>query len=617
MSQDGELMSGMAGADGSNAPTGHNQTTTGTPGTMTAAANGGNGAPTSTATATATAPDASSAGKGAVPSTTGVCNGNPCAPNGLCGVSSSAPGKYECICDPGFEPDATGASCVTRNDCLKNNGGCEDACAPSAVGEAQCACTGKTRWLKGDAKQCAEALPAEGLNFGLGSVDRTRPQVAFDPMGNGVVVWTETGDDGTHSLWTARFRAETKQWEKPTRPFQLGTTEAADLHLALDANGSGVLLWTATVSARRQLWSARYSNNAFTLLGRVDKASAGDVLMPSLALDPIGDGLVVWTEAVYPQSTLRVASFNASTQTFSEVAMSSDGGGSFVFGTSVALSKKMSGLIAWTSVPVSTNADGGVQVEFTSANAMGLRLTADPLRNGAVLGRDDFASANPDVVMGADGRGVGVWLQATSSTANELSVLSKVYVPNTGWTALHTLSERGGMWSTPRVAIGPDGSAFTAWRESLGTPPATGPTTLLTRGALRSTDTFGSAYELGLPSDTTTWNDVDPNAWTAETWVTVLDRFQPNWTIAVGPNQTGFIAGASFDASATPATRQLWLQRMGAAQEPSVPILIADIDSVPNRPSGVNLGLNANGDGAVVWDRQIAGHYHVYASVLE
>jgi hypothetical protein len=38
---------------------------------------------------------------------------------------------------------------------------------------------------------------------------------------------------------------------------------------------------------------------------------------------------------------------------------------------------------------------------------------------------------------------------------------------------------------------------------------------------------------------------------------------------------------------------------------------------VPSRPSPLKLGLNANGDGAAVWDRQLQGRYHVYANVLE
>lgn len=595
-------------------PTGQNQTITGAA-TMAGApaANDGSNVPVGSATQ----PDG---GKVAVPSSDAECRNNPCAPHGTCSLNSAAPKKYECNCEVGFEPDATGATCVTRNDCNKDNGGCEDRCEPNSVGEAVCSCTRANTWPKADAKQCATAQPEQALSTSGGSVDRTRPQVAFDPQGNGVVAWTETSDSGVHSLWTARYDASTKAWQLPSEPFQRYATEAADLHLALDSQGSGLLIWTATVQTRRQLWAARYTNNAFSSPHRVDNGSEGDALMPSLALDTVGDGLVVWTDLVYPRSALRVSRYNASSDTFTAMETYGDSTDNFVFGTSVSLNNASSGLIAWTEVPVSTNAEGGVDVQFTSANAKGTRVTA-VVRPGETFVNSSYPSSSPDVVIDSQDRGVAVWLQATSPTLDQLSIVSRIYLPGIGWTMqpMQTLSDRGGIWSTPRVVMGPDGSAFTTWREAIGDAAASGTmaTTLLTRGALRTADKFGAAFELGLPSDVPNWNDVDPQAWTPETTVTALDGFQPNWTIAMGPGQTGFIAGASFSASSSPATRQLWLQRMAPDQAPSEPIFLSKRDSVPSRPSPVKLGLNANGDGAVVWDHQIDGHYHVFASLLD
>ena len=597
-------------ADDTKPPT-QTQTTTGSAMMAGAAAPGGNNIPVGSASK----PDS---GTVAPPSTTGECSNNPCAPNGTCRLNSALPKKYECACEAGFEPDDTGATCVARNDCNKDNGGCEDHCEHDSLGQANCTCTAADSWIKSDGKNCGKAQQELELSMSTGSVDRTRPQVAFDPLGNGVVAWTETNDAGVHSLWTARYDANTKSWQMPTGPFLRYTNEAADLHLALDANGSGVLIWTATVETHRQLWSAIYHNNKFELPPvPIAVETDGDALMPSLALDPNGDGLVVWTHAVYPKSTLNVATYNVSSATFSRMENMVDGYDSFVFGTSVALNSAVGGLVAWTRVPVNMTADGGIDVQFMSASAVNTRV-AGVVNPGETFMRSTYPSSSPDVVLDSQGKGFAVWLQATSATGEQLNVVSREYVPNVGWSKYptQTLSERGGVWSVPRIVMGPDGSAFSTWRESVGTPAATGPTALLTRGALRTADKFGTAYELGLPSDVTTWNDVDPMALTPESAVTFIDGFQPNWTTAVGPDHTGFIAGASFVAG-TPPTRQLWMQRMAADQAPSDSVLLGSTDSVPNRPSPVKLGLNANGDGAVVWDRQIDGHYHVFVSLLD
>ena len=603
----------MTNGDGDKTPT-EMQTMIGAAPTAGAAATGGNNIPVGSAGK----PDS---GTVAPPSIDAECSNNPCAPNGVCHLNSALPKKYECTCDAGFEPDEMAATCVKRNDCNKNKGDCEDRCDPDELGQAICTCTDADSWLKSDRHQCGKAQPELELSISTGSVDRTRPQVAFDPLGNGVVAWTETNDAGVHSLWTARYDASTKSWQMPTGPFLRYTTDAADLHLALDANGSGLLIWTGTGTAdsHRQLWAAVYRNNKFELPAvPIAAETDGDALMPSLALDPSGDGLVVWTHAVWPKSTLHAASYNVSSATFSRMENTSDTYDSFVFGTSVALTSGIGGLVAWTRVPVSTTADGGVDVGFTSSSALNTRV-AGVLNSGEAFTRSIYPSSSPDVALDAQGRGFAVWLQATTATAEQLNIVSTEYVPNVGWTkkAVQTLSERGGVWSVPRIVMGTDGSAFSAWRESVGTAATSGPTALLTRGALRTTDKFGPAYELGLPSDVATWNDVDPMAPTPESTVTWIDGFQPNWTTAVGPDHTGFIAGASFVASTSPATRQLWLQRMAPDQAPSVPVLLGITDSVPSRPSPVKLGLNANGDGAVVWDRQINGHYHVVVSLLD
>jgi hypothetical protein len=614
----GDMQSSGGDPDGgrSNTPTGQSQTMTGgmagAGGGSTPAANGGNGAPDS--------------GTVATPATDGACLNVSCG-KGFCSLNAAKDSGYECVCNTGFVPDEAGSSCIPRNDCVqKDNGGCEDLCVPNEVGEAQCACEGPNRWLKGDRKQCAELKPEreEELSTSGGSVRRTRPQVAFDEMGNGIVAWTETSAENRHTLWSARYRADTKVWEKPTAPWQPYAPEAADLHLALDANGGGLLVWTATVNGRRQLYGTRYRDNAFSAVRvqEVDSTSDGDALMPSLAVDPLGDGLVAWTDTNLPKGTLRVARYNVSSDAFSPMpmAMTTPSGDNLVFSSSVAVNSMSNGLVAWTAVPVEMVGDAGPLPSFDQAKLFGMLIGSGSGQPGESFGENPKLSSNPDVVLGPQGNGMAVWVQGPDNTA--LSVVAKPYVPDADWTnqPLQTLSERGDRFSLPRVAIGADGTSFAAWRESTqpaggDAAPEIGPRLMF--GAMRVGDTFAAARELGLPSDLVTWSDVDLAALTPESLVTLFEFVQPSWAVAVGPQQTGFLAGTAYDSSVTPFTRQLWFQRVSADNEPTEVMVFTASDSVPSRPSPLKLGLNANGDGALVWDRQENGQFRVYANVID
>src|SRR6185312_6019679 len=103
------------------------------------------------------------------------------------------------------------------------------------------------------------------------------------------------------------------------------------------ANGSGLLIWTATVNAYRQLWVARYRNNTFSGAQRVDDSASSNALMPAFAVDSTGDGLIAWTDSAWPKSSLRVARYYASSNTVERMASSvGSSGESLVFNTSVA-----------------------------------------------------------------------------------------------------------------------------------------------------------------------------------------------------------------------------------------------------------------------------------------
>jgi hypothetical protein len=288
-------------------------------------------------------------------------------------------------------------------------------------------------------------------------------------------------------------------------------------------------------------------------------------------------------------------------------------GESLVFNTSVALHSMDSGLIAWTDVPVSTP-DGGVAVHFDESAAFNVKVGPD-IGPGLGFGDSRTVSTSPDVAMDAAGHGVAVWLRA-NGTPNRYTLLSGEYVSGSGWDArtAEALADDVSVASAPNIAVGADGVALAVWRETLSSDPAA---KSMTRGALRLGTKFESPQDLGLPSDPAFWTEGDGMTWTVENMVSGLEQLQPQWDLTVGPQHSGFVVGAAFDSSMTPLRRELWLQRIAADQTAARPIRFTTADSVPSMPSAPRVGINENGDGAVVWDRQVDGHYQVVVSMLQ
>lgn len=146
------------------------------------------------------------------------------------------------------------------------------------------------------------------------------PNVAVDPRGNAVVIWSQTVGGDEPNAWTNRFTPDTG-WGSAEllEGLEGGAWEPS---IAMDSNGNALAVWYQREHALELLH--REGNfldiwvNSFTPEGgwgdaeRIDSGD-GDAARPQIAMDPSGNGLAVWHQSDGNRFSIRANRFTPAT----------------------------------------------------------------------------------------------------------------------------------------------------------------------------------------------------------------------------------------------------------------------------------------------------------------
>lgn len=555
----------------------------------------------------------------ASPSDPALCASMPCGDHGFCNPDPDRALGYACDCDVGYQEDETGSTCIERNDCELDNGGCiRGECEKLPTGEAKCSCPDPGTWLASDEKTCAAFGEPVRLSSLAGSLERTRPQVAFDAAGNGVAVWAETSISGNTAVWSARYDAQSRTWKLPTTPIVPYAPEVAELALALTPSGSGMLTFTVTgQESHRQLWGVSYLDQAFVGLRQVDGDSALDAFSPSMALDANGDGIATWSEDWQPGNGLRIARFRKDTGLWGRAQRVESPPDKIALEPRVTLNGEGNGFLAVSSLPVKWNDEQNFSLDYFGVSVFHMRISP---QLEIPLNFSDVPMHSTDAAVDSAGTVIAVWLKGVYPTAGN-EVVARVGDPSSNWRPEPTetlKSDAGLIMHRPQVVVGPhgaDSTALAAWQQLSGA--ASFPRQARLWGSLRVNDTFEPARELSPEvSDVPAWEDIDMEPTTAKTAAEFFESRLPNWDLAVLDKQQALVLGMTFDTGASPPARKLWLVRVRPQSELEV-LPFVQQDVVPKRPSSPRLSWSPQGTGAIVWDTQDKDRYHAYVSVAQ
>jgi hypothetical protein len=148
--------------------------------------------------------------------------------------------------------------------------------------------------------------PREVIDHSLGLHARD-PQVAADSAGNAIAVWQQTYN-GRETIMSNWYNAVTQAWQGAWRVNIYHTQNAYAPQVAIDGLGNGVVVWQEWDGERYGIWAARRETGAgyvwhSGVLIDDDGGTAGDSALPQVAVDGAGNAIAVWEQQ---SGTLRI-----------------------------------------------------------------------------------------------------------------------------------------------------------------------------------------------------------------------------------------------------------------------------------------------------------------------
>jgi hypothetical protein len=233
------------------------------------------------------------------------------------------------------------------------------------------------------------------------------PQVALDSNGNAIAVWTLSGSGMNESIWANRF-TPAAGWGVAERidTGDLGTASRA--HVAADPDGNAVALWYQWDGARNNVWANRYTpSGGWGVAELIESDNAGAAQNPQVALDPNGNAVAVWSQSDGTRDNIWANRFTPDAGWGLAELIETDNAGRGV-GAKVSLDPNGNAVAVW------------YQSDGTRDNIWANRFTPDAGWGVAELIETDDAGGAfvPQVALDPNGNAVAVWFQSDGTRTN-------------------------------------------------------------------------------------------------------------------------------------------------------------------------------------------------------
>jgi hypothetical protein len=299
--------------------------------------------------------------------------------------------------------------------------------------------------LFGATRAWAVASWLSPVNLSTAGRDAQLPEVAMDDAGDAVVVWQRP--DGTNLRVQAVTRSAGSGFSAPVNLSTAGR-DAEDPEVAMDEDGDAVAVWSRFDGSDFRVQAVtRSAGGGFSV--PVNLSAAGeDGILPQVAMDKVGNAVVVWRRFDGANIRVQAATRPAGGAFSGPVNLSPAGEDGFT--PAVAMGETGDAVAAWGHFD---GPDSRVQVATRPAG-------------GAFSGPVDISAAGvdaftPAVAMDQDGDAVAVW---TRDNGANRRVQTANRPAGGAFSAPVNLSSAAEDATGPGVAVGDAGDAVAIWR---------------------------------------------------------------------------------------------------------------------------------------------------------
>jgi hypothetical protein len=301
-------------------------------------------------------------------------------------------------------------------------------------------------------------LPGTGLESG-------EPDVGLDSAGNAIVVWT-VGDFAPFfngSVWAVRYSADgrvsgAQQVSSQSHPW--------NPQLAVDPAGNAIAVWTdGNHVAGYQIVAARYSaasgswDAPLSLSGHHDPRNPVDGV--SVGIDAAGNAMAVWREYELLPAVgrwVRAARYTATSGTWTTpITLAFSSGGDF-WAPALSVGPMGEAFALWIAIPPGSPEYGGTVQSARYDPVAGGWGNPVNLSGAGELCRD------PDIGADAHGNAIAAWTY--EPLPRSLITRASRYTSATGEWVFGIGIPGGG----PRVTVEPQGDAIVVWTDLEGEP---------------------------------------------------------------------------------------------------------------------------------------------------
>jgi hypothetical protein len=127
----------------------------------------------------------------------------------------------------------------------------------------------------------------------VGDGDALNPQIAIDPSGNAIAVWSQV-DGGQTNIMANYYDFSDTDWSG-AETIDLESGVAANPQIALDPWGDGLAVWQQVSGTYSSIFASRYvSGTGWSAAILIETNETGNATLPRIAIDTQGFGIAVW-----------------------------------------------------------------------------------------------------------------------------------------------------------------------------------------------------------------------------------------------------------------------------------------------------------------------------------